>query len=552
MNKFYFILLLTLIIQKTSAQLPSFEWAKAIDGIGDESAKYVTTDLQGNIYVTGYFASASIVFGTTTLINSTSSFFDMFIVKYDQTGNVLWAKSAVGNKSDIGNSVTTDNQGNVYVTGEFRSSSLVFDSFTLNVSSPLSSDMFLVKYDSNGNVQWAKQTVGSKKEVGNAVATDVSGNVYVAGSFETNAVLFDSFSLPNNTLSDEIFIVKYDSLGAVVWARKAGSTAEDVAYGVEVDTSNNVYVVGDFYGPSIIVENDTLFNNGIGAIDMIIIKYDEAGNLLWAKNEGGTLEEHPSSLVIDEFGDIYVAGTFSSANVIIGSDTITNNNTGEYNFFIIKYNESGTVQWAKGWGGSLSEYGRSITINAAGNLYFAGIYESSDMVLINDTILNNGNFDVFVMNFDELGNVYWVKTLGGTSYDVGNAVASDAVGNIYLVGDFISPSIDFGATSLVNNIGSYESFVAKLNPIPVNLNMHSDRPMVIFPNPFNSQTTIAFANEQNLSTLIITDVQGRLIKSNVVSGNQFVFEKGLLESGLYFVTLITNKEEQYTQKIILQ
>ena len=125
------------------AQSPAFLWAQRAGGTDSDYGYSCSTDASGNIFVTGYFYSPSITFGTTTLTNASAGNNDMFIVKYDSNGNVLWAKSAGGTSNDMGKSCSTDANGNVFVTGYFDSPSITFGSTTLTNAG--GDDMFIVK-----------------------------------------------------------------------------------------------------------------------------------------------------------------------------------------------------------------------------------------------------------------------------------------------------------------------------------------------------------------------------------------------------------------------
>ena len=133
-----------------TAQAPDWAWAKSAGSMGNELSSNITCDLYGDIYVTGNFSSDSITFGTTTLTNA--GFLDFYFVKYDAAGNVLWAKSFGGTSYDYAQSVCVDSSGNVFITGQFISPTITFGATTLINTQIGKSDIYLVKYDANGNV----------------------------------------------------------------------------------------------------------------------------------------------------------------------------------------------------------------------------------------------------------------------------------------------------------------------------------------------------------------------------------------------------------------
>src|ERR1035438_8137292 len=164
------------------AQSPDWSWAKSADGTNGALGYSVAVDASGDSYVTGVFTSPMIIFDYDTLRNANAPGEAIFLVKYDESGNVLWAKSPVGTEYAYGLSVAVNNSGNIYVTGFFWGS-VTFGSFVLNADR---SDIFLAKYDGNGIVIWAESFGGNDEDVGQSVATDGSGNVFVTGYFWSN------------------------------------------------------------------------------------------------------------------------------------------------------------------------------------------------------------------------------------------------------------------------------------------------------------------------------------------------------------------------------
>src|SRR5688572_24937518 len=180
-NRFIILILFSTIYPSIGyTQAPIWLWSKGAGGSKLDVANSIATDVNGNIYVAGYFNSSSITFGSYVLNNFNSDTSDLFLVKYGPSGNVIWAKSAGGNMNDRAQSVVTDESGNIYITGYFESASIDFDSATLTNTSALGSDIFLVKYNSLGDVMWAKSAGGNYTDAGTALAVDISGDILLA------------------------------------------------------------------------------------------------------------------------------------------------------------------------------------------------------------------------------------------------------------------------------------------------------------------------------------------------------------------------------------
>ena len=182
---------------------------------------------------------------------------DIFVAKYDLNGSLLWAKRAGGTGSEAGGkSIAVDTLGNSYVSGSFFNSSVTFGSGEANETTLTNAgldDIFIAKYNSSGALMWAKRSGGTGEDYGNAIAIDGSANSYVTGSFDGTAT-FGAGEANETSLTVaggyDMFIAKYDSNGALVWARQAGGAGEDIAWAIAVDNSGNSYVMGSYTGPA--------------------------------------------------------------------------------------------------------------------------------------------------------------------------------------------------------------------------------------------------------------------------------------------------------------
>jgi len=256
------------------------KWAKTASG-GYSWGNGIATDIFGNSYITGYF-STIVSFGSHTLVSAGGV--DIFLVKYDPLGNVLWAKSAGGAGADGGYGVAVDAFGNVCITGYFSSSPFMIGAFTFTNAG--GDDIFIAKYDSAGNVLWAKSAGGTSYDDAYSISSDSSGNVFITGIFDSPLLTFGSYTL-NNAGGHDIFLAKYDSSGNVLWAKSAGGTSDDFGYHIATDASGNVYLTGYYNSSSITFGSFTFTNAGIGD-NAFLIKYNSSGNVIWAKNIGVT------------------------------------------------------------------------------------------------------------------------------------------------------------------------------------------------------------------------------------------------------------------------
>jgi len=407
----------------------------------------IAVDADGNSYVTGYFEGSS-TFCSTVL--TSSGYYDIFVAKLDSSGNWEWAKKAGGTNYDFSYSIAVDTSGSCYITGEF------FDYATFGdiiLTSNGSYDIFIAKLDSNGNWLWAKKAGGSSPDFGNGIAVDASGNSYVTGYFGGTTATFGSTTLTTNGGYD-IFVAKLDSNGNWVWAKNAGGGSPDFGYGIAVDASGNSYVTGYFQSPNAYFDSTTLTNSG--SDDIFVAKLDSNGNWVWANKAGANKGDYGYSIAVDASGNSYVTGYFDTS-ATFGLTTLTSN--GSSDIFIAKLDSSGNWLWAKNAGGIVSDIGYGIAVDASGNSYVTGYFDYS--ASFGSTLTSKGAYDIFVAKLDSSGNWLWAKNAGGEKYDRGRGIAIDANGNSYVTGYF-DTSASFGSTTLTS-YGSFDIFVAKLD-----------------------------------------------------------------------------------------
>lgn len=389
----------------------AYQWAKRMGGSYDDLGYSLSLDGSGNIYVTGFFQYIADFDPSSSTANLASAGnWEIFIAKYDPLGNYLWANSMGGASHDIGYSLSVDGSGNVYVTGIFAGT-VDFDpsSATANLTSAGLYDVFIAKYDASGAYLWANRMGGSSYDYGSSLSLDGSGNVYVTGYFQGTA----DFGLSSSTASlisaggDDIFIAKYNASGTYLWANRMGGSSGDRGRSLSLDGSGNIYITGEFEGAADFDPSSSTANlTSAGSSDMFISKYDPSGAYFWANKMGGTSTDYSMALCHDGSGNVYVSGYFqSTADFDPSSSTANLASAGSYDAFISKYDDSGAYMWANRMGGSLGDFGRSLSIDGSGNLYVAGWFEgTADFDPSSSTLnLNSaGGYDIFITKYSPI------------------------------------------------------------------------------------------------------------------------------------------------------
>ncbi|MGE0638580.1 MAG: SBBP repeat-containing protein [Bacteroidia bacterium] len=460
------LIFITLCSTISFAQQPEWLWADGGSGTSQDYATGISVDYNSNLYITGWFTSDSVTFGSTTLYNSGAiETSDIFIVKYDASGMLLWAKSFGGSGNDNSTGIKVNSEGGFFITGFYSSTSLMIDNTVLTNAG--GSDVFIARFNKEGTMVWAKSAGSTADDEGNSISCDAKNYVYLTGMFESSSITFGTTVL-TNTGEHDIFLTCYDPTGKVVWAKNIGGKNDDSGSILTADDSGNSYVTGKFSSP-VISLGDTLLTNatsGSNGGDIFLAKYNRAGTLLWGKSLGGTYADEGYSITSDKAGNVYMTGWFKNDTVIFGCDTLmqctilTREQGTDYgDIFIAKYDTEGNPLWAQRAGGMAKDYGFGITADPSGSIYLSGVFDSNFTSIHGVDLKNAGGSDIFIAKYNATGNLMWAKSIFGSA--MSRCITSDLNGDIYIAGVYDGLQMRFGNTRLTNG-GKGDVFVARL------------------------------------------------------------------------------------------
>lgn len=451
-----------------------------------------------------------------------ANFIGLFSLTAQITVDLTWAKS-IGSYSmgvdQVKNSVT-DAAGNLYMTGTVYDA-IDFDAGPSTNSLTASNQAFLAKYNSSGNLIWAKVITGLSTSDGENIAVDGSGNVYVAGRAIGSDINFDPASNYTLTLpgSNNMFMAKYNSSGSIVWGKVFGALSSSIRpRSLKVNNAGEIFLGGDFgvTGPSMEFNpggpSYTLTTNG--ATDGYLAKYSTTGLIQWAYNFGGTMGDYVYAVEIDGANNVYIAGEFQqTAYFNPAAPTATFQSNGFQDMYFAKFTQTGTFSWVSVIGGSLGEGISQLKLNSAGELVMSGYMESASMDAdpgTNTLTINKvgtGTYDMFVGKYNSSnGNLIWAKNTGGNYQLWANSLATDAQNNIYVTGSFDDiTDFDLGTNSYT------------LQPITT---MYSD----IFLAKYNSSGGLIYANnlgggaaQGNQATGVMVDNSNNITLAGTIS-----------------------------------
>ena len=437
-------------------------------------ATAIAIDDENNVYMVGLNAGDTIHFGAYTFYDSTHiPDYQTVIAKYDTSGNVVWANASLtGNSwpSDI----TTDHFGNVYVFGYFDSASVRFGPNVLTESTAVGVDgYFILKYNSLGSLLWVRSVAGKHfydvdVMTGASITADREGNIYITGSFRDSILTIGAYPLSNacvgygSSMSADIFIAKYDSTGGVVWAKRFGGTSNDLVYSLRASLDDKLYLNGYSQSPSISF-GSTSFSDSIA--NMFLVEIDTGGNVIWAVAPIGKVLPVFNTMTVDKTHDIYACGIIDGISpVIFGPDTFYD---APYAAVIFKYDSSGTPLWGNiintttpgtgceilgiavdvcnnvwvtggvaGGGGLDVKFNDSLIIPLPGNAgCFFAAYDENGLLIEHSVLTEGGNDDQAPLVADNSGNIYLFSDYGGV--DTTNIIGGDTLTRSASVGENI-------------------------------------------------------------------------------------------------------------------
>ncbi len=289
---------------------------------------------------------------------------------------------------------------------------------------------------------WAKQMQGPYGVTVLSVVSDPAGNMYTSCTFAQNMTI-GTQTIVGGGYTD-ICILKNDPTGSLLWYKVISGGYWHYGNSLCCDPSGNIYLAGQYSG-------NALFGSTVqasyGGFDSFVLKMDSQGNVVWSRHMGGTGNEAAVSVACDAIGNVFVFGTFENA-AAFGTTTLTS--AGSSDLFVTELDASnGSVLWATRMGGPYEDNAAAMNYNASGNLYITGSFSTS-ATFGSSNFTSLGNLDMYLAALSVVtGSVHWAQHMGGTGADMGQAVTSDPLGNVYMAGSF-QGQMSYGFTTLTS------------------------------------------------------------------------------------------------------
>ena len=362
-------------------------------------------------------------------------------ISFPQPPTFNWANTIPGTVESIQRGMVVDAAGNVFITGMFFGT-VDFDPGVgvANITPvPYGCNVYIAKYDINGNYLWAKNIPITASYGGGGITIDASNNVFITGYFSGTNQDFDpnaGTAYLNSAGGNDIYFAKYDANGNYLWAKQLGSTGDDRGIEISTDATGNVFLIGNFsasvdFDPAAGITNLT----SVGAADIFIAKYNSSGIFQWTKQIGGALADDVRDIAFDNSGNIYLTGNFSgTADFDPGVSVVNLVSSGGSDIFISKYDANGNYLWSNKFGGTGTDGGSALKADATGNILVTGIFASTvdfdqSAAVVNLTTASSA---LFYGKYNAGGNFVWAKQLPLNFYSMD--ITLDAAGNIFIAG----------------------------------------------------------------------------------------------------------------------
>jgi hypothetical protein len=379
-----------------------------------------------------------------------------FIAKYDATGNEQWVRTIQGGSGGAtGQACSVDSNDGVYVAGFFGGS--VDFNATTTLTSAGDEDVFVAKYSSSGDFEWAKAGGGLGNDDALSVAA-VSDGVIVSGAYKSSTASFSGTTITNAGDWD-IFVAKYSSSGDLAWVKTAGGSAGDKVLGISAEKSGGAYLTGYYSLQGATFGTISVTSTGLN--DIFVAKIFSNGTWHWVKHFGGSQAEKGISIAeTKDHQSVYVTGYIIGTDVSIEGTTYQSH--GAEDAFLAKYSLNGTLNWVVQFGNSSTEKGNAVSAAEDGGAYVAGIMKSANIDFDGITLKLLGTEDAFIAKFDKDGNVEWARNAKDA---FANSIAATDKA-VYVTGTFASTAL-FETTPLTPTVaGKEDVFIAKyLEPI---------------------------------------------------------------------------------------
>jgi hypothetical protein len=497
------------------SQAPNISLAKCYGGSNYEVGQKIRqTNDGGYIFVGNSTSNDGDVTGWHPGYNSGNEpLQDFWVVKVDVNGNIEWQKAIGGSSNDVCSDIIQTSDNGYILTG--GSLSINGDFTTSNGEG----DLWVVKLNNNGSIDWQKNFGGSASDGGVQVKETSSGDFFVIGLTDSNDG--DVSGHHGNSYAD-VWFIKIDNLGNLIWQKCYGGTNRENWGFFDFTLDGGIIICAETYS------NDGDVSGNHGQNDGWLLKIDVTGNIIWQKCLGGSSYEYITSVHSTLDGGYMVTGRSSS-----NDGDITENN-GLADAVAIKTDSDGNIEWQKSYGGSSTENIYHSLISSDGGYILVGETYSND----GDVSGNHGGYDSWVLKISANGLLEWQKCIGGSGDEKINGIIQDLNGSFVTIGQAETNDGDV----VGNHSLSFDAWLVKF-AATAELNDVSENEISLFPNPVSTHLNISSSDSSK--EYFVTDGTGIIMLKGFLKEGINLIEIENLSNGMYFLHIENNSEKVF-------
>lgn len=556
--------LVTLFILSTVSFSQTILWEKQFGGTGDDRSTKKIIDTNGDLLVTGTFMNTvDFDLGTGVSELTSNGWWDVFLAKYDTTGNLIWVVSFGSTQFDYSYSITVDASNNIYLGGMYGGIMDIDPGVNEELLTPIGLSSYILKLNQAGEFQWARNLTGNDIRIQDIC---VGPQGVVVGGYFTGTCEFNNEGTSYQMTSDasqDTYVMYITENGAFISAYQIGSLGQNSLRHIDIDSEGNIYLTSEYMN-SLDVDpgsGETLITtNNMSGYGNFLAKYSPTMELIWVKQPDFPSYSSIKNIEVYTDNEIMISGEFNDS---IRFDEFGDLNwyysAGQEDHFIGKINAAGTLSWLKIIGNDEEDDSRVLHVDYLGNTYvsasFTGTIDADPSSQIY-SVAAVGSSDSYILKLDNDGNFVWffqdsVDALSSTIHipDLTSGTNND----LYVNFNFYN-QIGIIQNSILHNhtsAGDFDVLIVKMKADAFLSLEEKSIDFQVYPNPTNGDITINLEKIPGLKTIQLLDLSGKVIHEEI-SNDAEVELRLNAKAGCYFLLIKNDNNLFFSRKLIVR
>ena len=546
------------IFKEENSLTSCLPWSTYYGGSGSDEGWGIAADANNNSYTIGYTYSADFPVTTGSFQDTVCGNYDAFVIKMDSCGNRQWTTFIGSSGNDFGQKICM-NGNKIVACGYTSGTDFPVSNNAWQLNNNGSYDAFLFELNSAGARIWATYFGGSGGELGLSVCSDMNKNIFLGGSTSSTDMPVQNAFQNSNAGPLDAFIAKFDSNGTRRWSTYFGGSSSEDVHSMTTDVSGSLVVAGGTFSNNMPVSVGAFQVSNNGGQDGYVLKLDSTGSRIFSTYFGGTGNEDAYGISTDAQKNIYISGYTNSSDMPVTNGAYQNTANAGDEIYIASFTPAGAQLWCTYFGGSGMDDVYAMTTDHNGHFYVLASTTSNDMPVIGTPVQASpaGMYDAFILKISSSGQPLWSTYFGGSSDEGAYDIFSSSSMRLFMTGYTNSSNfpVTFGSYQQNNN-GPEDAFITSLDgsfDITVGTNeQFESNDVSVYPNPAAGDL---FIHIPGISTgeisITVLDVSGREVKRSAITtgeGGTLPYSVADLSPGLYTL-YIRQKNAVFTKKL---